>query len=58
MDGGGNTGRFTMSRTSAETRGYLSVCQTPDGVIHLISSKLHYAFNLAWLLQPAPAAGA
>jgi len=56
MDGGGNTGRFTMSRDSAETRGYLSVCQTPDGVIHLISSKLHYAFNLAWLLQPAPAA--
>ncbi len=57
MDGGGNTHLFTMSRNSAEPRGYTSVCQTPDGVIHLISSKLHYAFNLAWLLEPAPAAG-
>jgi len=57
MDGGGNTHLFTMSGNSAEPRGYLSVCQTPDGVIHLISSKLHYAFNLAWLLEPAPAAG-
>jgi len=40
---------FTMSATSAEPRGYLSVCQTPDGTIHLISSREHYAFNLAWL---------
>ncbi len=55
MDGGGNTGRFTMGPNSAEPRGYLSICQTPDGVIHLISSKLHYAFNLAWLNTPAPA---
>ena len=23
--------------------------QTPDGTIHLISSGLHYRFNLAWL---------
>ncbi len=55
VDGGGNTGKFTMSATSAEPRGYLSICQTPDGVIHLISSKQHYAFNLAWLKAPAPA---
>ena len=54
IDGGGNTGKFTMSIHSAEPRGYLSVCQTPDGVIHLISSKQHYAFNLAWLNTPAP----
>jgi len=46
---------FTMSPTSAEPRGYLSVCQAPDGVIHLISSWNHYAFNLAWLKTPAPA---
>lgn len=52
MDGGGNTGRFILSRDSAEPRGYLSVCQDSHGVIHLISSKLHYAFNLAWLKQP------
>ncbi len=53
LDGGGNTGRFILSRDRAEPRGYLSVCQDAGGVIHLISSKLHYAFNLAWLKQPA-----
>ncbi len=52
VDGGGNTGRFTLSPNSAEPRGYLSVCQTPDGVIQLITSKQHYAFNLAWLKTP------
>jgi len=52
----GSDGRpFTMSATSAETRGYLSVCQAPDGVIQLISSRQHYAFNLAWLKTPPPA---
>lgn len=33
----------------AEVEGYLAATQTPDGVIHLISSRLHYRFNLAWL---------
>jgi formylglycine-generating enzyme required for sulfatase activity len=55
IDGGGNTGRFILSHESAEPRGYLSVCQTPDGVIQLITSKQHYAFNLTWLKTPAPA---
>ncbi|MBM3493037.1 MAG: hypothetical protein FJX72_01750 [Armatimonadetes bacterium] len=31
--------------------GYLAATQTPDGVIHLISSRLHYRFNLGWLKQ-------
>ena len=53
IDGGGNTGRFTMSANSTEPRGYMSICQTPNGVIHLISSKQHYQFNLAWLNTPA-----
>ena len=44
---------FLMSYKSAEPRGYLSVCQTPDGVIQLISSAQHYAFNLAWLKNSA-----
>ncbi|MFC1596821.1 SUMF1/EgtB/PvdO family nonheme iron enzyme, partial [Planctomycetota bacterium] len=35
VDGGGNTGSFTLSHQSAEPRGYLSICQTPDGVIQL-----------------------
>lgn len=51
LDGGGNTGRFTLSAESAEPRGYLSICQTPNGVIHLISSKQHYQFNLAWVRE-------
>jgi len=55
VDGGGNTGPFTMSATSAEPRGYLSICQAANGVIHLISSKQHYAFNFAWLNTPPPA---
>ncbi|MBN2133150.1 MAG: SUMF1/EgtB/PvdO family nonheme iron enzyme [Sedimentisphaerales bacterium] len=60
VDGGGNTGTFTMSDTSAEPKGYMSIHQSPDNVIHLISSKQYYAFNLAWLRQdPAgPAASA
>jgi len=51
IDGGGNTGKFTMDDTHAEPKGYLAATQTPDNVIHLISSKQHYAFNLAWLTQ-------
>ncbi|MHC4708031.1 MAG: SUMF1/EgtB/PvdO family nonheme iron enzyme, partial [Planctomycetota bacterium] len=45
---------FTMSRSSAETKGYLSVCQTRNGIIHLISSWNHYAFNLKWLETSPP----
>lgn len=48
-DGGAWTGAFTASPTRAEHGGYLAATQTPDGVIHLISSRLHYRFNLAWL---------
>ncbi len=51
LDGGGNTGKFVMDATHAEPRGYLAATQTPDGLIHLISSKQHYVFNLAWLQQ-------
>ncbi|MHC4646268.1 MAG: SUMF1/EgtB/PvdO family nonheme iron enzyme [Planctomycetota bacterium] len=54
---GGTNGRtkFTMSRSTAEPRGYLSVCQAKNGVIHLISSWNHYAFNTKWIETP-PAA--
>ena len=44
--------QFTLSDSSAEPRGYLAACQTPNGVVHLITSRQHYAFNLAWLSQP------
>ena len=52
-DGGAHTGRFITTPTLAEHRGYLAAVQTPDNVIHLISSKLHYRMNLAWLTTPA-----
>ena len=56
VDGGGNTGVFVMGPSRAEPRGYLSVCQTPDDLVHLISSKQYYSFNLAWLEAPMPEA--
>ncbi len=56
LDGGGNTGKFTMDDTHSEPRGYLAATQAPDGLIYLISSKQHYTFNLAWLKEFAPAA--
>jgi len=46
---------FTMDRSNAEPGGYMTGCQTDDGVIHIISSRQHYAFNLAWLKTPSPA---
>jgi len=50
-----NGHEFTMSPTTAEPRGYMAGTQAPDGVIHLISSWNHYAFNIAWLKTPMPA---
>jgi hypothetical protein len=46
----GHTRRFHADATHAEPRGYLASTQTPDGMIHLISSGLHYRFNLPWLV--------
>lgn len=54
IDGGGNTGRFIMDDTHAEPKGYLAAKQGPNGLIHLITSKQYYVFNLAWLkVMPA-----
>ncbi|MBN1807371.1 MAG: SUMF1/EgtB/PvdO family nonheme iron enzyme [Sedimentisphaerales bacterium] len=54
IEGGGNTGEFTMDDTHAEPKGYLAATQTPNGLIHLISSKQHYVFNLAWIKEFSP----
>ena len=51
LDGGAWTRGFVMDATHAEPRGYLAGVQTPDGTIHIISSRLHYRFNLAWVLE-------
>ena len=45
-----------MDRRNAEPVGYLAVCQGADGVIHLLTSRQHYAFNLKWLMTLSPAA--
>jgi len=54
FDGGAWTGKFTAAPDQAEHAGYLAATQTPDGVIHLISSALHYRFNLPWLRTANP----
>jgi formylglycine-generating enzyme required for sulfatase activity len=43
-------------KTTADINGYLAATQTRDGCIQLITSKDHYAFNLAWIkaLPTAP----
>lgn len=40
-------GKFVMGR------GYLAAAQTPDNVIHLVSSHQHYRFTLPWLREKA-----
>ncbi|MBR4756770.1 MAG: SUMF1/EgtB/PvdO family nonheme iron enzyme [Bacteroidales bacterium] len=47
--GGAWTGEFVMDADHAEPKGYFACTQTPDGIIHLISSRLHYRLNLAWI---------
>ena len=53
LNGGAWTGCFEMDSTHAEPRGYMAAVQSPDKTIHLVSSRLHYRFNLAWLMEPA-----
>ena len=53
--GRGWTKEFLMDDTHAEPLGYFAATQSPDNVIHLISSGLHYRFNLAWLETPMAA---
>ncbi|HJC93942.1 MAG TPA: SUMF1/EgtB/PvdO family nonheme iron enzyme [Candidatus Phocaeicola excrementigallinarum] len=51
LDGGAWTGFFVMDTSHAEPRGYLAGTQSPDGIIHIVSSRLHYRFDLKWLEQ-------
>ena len=44
---------FVMSYRSAEPDGYMDFTVSDDGVIHLITSKNHYQFNLPWMLLRA-----
>jgi hypothetical protein len=42
---------FLISETLAEPVSYLAATQSRDGNIQLVTSRNHYAFNLAWLKQ-------
>jgi sulfatase modifying factor 1 len=53
-NGGAWTGNFVLTYRNAEPKGYFSVIQTRNGLIHLFSSALHYTFNLKWLMTPHP----
>lgn len=50
--GWGWTWDFTMDETHAEYMGYLAGTQTPDNMIHIISSGIHYRMNLKWIETP------
>ncbi len=52
LNGNAWTQDFIMDETHAEPLGYLAAKQSPDNIIHLISSGLHYRFNLQWLKTP------
>ena len=43
-----------LDAQNSEFSGYMSSCQSADGVIHLLSSREHYAFNLKWLMTLPP----
>lgn len=49
LNGGAWTQFFEMDAHRAEPRGYLAGTQTPDNMIHLITSRFYYKFNLPWL---------
>ena len=51
LDGGAWTGFFEMDENHAEPRGYFAATQSPDGIIHILSSRLHYRINLPWILS-------
>jgi len=42
---------FYMNCDTAEPRGYCAVWQAKNSLIHLITSRQHYEFNLKWLIS-------
>ncbi len=44
---------FKWTPHTAEPRGYLAGTIAQNGIVHLISTTHHYAFNLKWLETPA-----
>lgn len=50
-DPGASCPPFIMDKYHGQPLGYLQAVQSPDHMIHLISSRLHYRFNLKWLMS-------
>ncbi|MBD3353057.1 MAG: SUMF1/EgtB/PvdO family nonheme iron enzyme [Candidatus Lokiarchaeota archaeon] len=50
-DGFGIHRKLIIDENHGELKGYLAGVQSPDGLIHLISSRMHYRFNLKWLIE-------
>lgn len=44
-----------LDASHSEPKGYMCCTQSPDGMIHLLSSMIHYQFNLVWLKTQPPA---
>jgi len=40
---------YKMTPTVSEKNGYLASCQSRDGILHVVSNRVEYAFNLKWL---------
>lgn len=51
LDGGAWTGTFEMDASRSERKGYFAATQTPDCIIHILSSRLHYRINLPWIVE-------
>lgn len=49
LNGGAWTKDFVMDEGHSEPKGYMAATQTPDGTIHILSSRLHYQINLPWI---------
>jgi formylglycine-generating enzyme required for sulfatase activity len=46
---------MTIDGNAGELYAYLAARQTPDGIVHVISSRNHYAFNEKWIKTlPSP----
>jgi len=46
--------KFELGFNTAEPGGYNSICQATNRVIHLITSRQHYEFNLKWIETAPP----
>lgn len=43
--------RDILTTDHGQKEGYMTVTQTPDGIIYLTDGKMVYSFNLAWILD-------